>query len=218
MSTIFESLTQQTRRLGDRPAVVFADAQTGERTELSFATLHNWVSKTANLLVDTFDMDLGSEVRVDMPLHWMVPVVAHATWAVGAGVRITPGGDMTVGHEARADHKADLLIGSGMGGRPLTDPGGDALLVTDILAQPDDFLGDPLDEGAWAVDGRTQASLLEEPWPAMTNDRVLHAGDGTSEETLFVLARTLPHGLGVVLARGYDSLGLARLADQENAG
>ena len=35
-----------------RPLLTFYDDATGERTELSGATLANWVAKTANLLVD----------------------------------------------------------------------------------------------------------------------------------------------------------------------
>ncbi|CAN5388545.1 TIGR03089 family protein [soil metagenome] len=212
--TLFDALTAQTRRLGDRPAVTFLDAATGERTELGFATLHNWVSKTANLLVDALDVGLGSEVRLDSPLHWMVPVVALGTWATGAGLRLQPGGDATVGHEVDAPTEVDLLIGAGMGGRPSTPVDGEVLTVTDILAQPDEFVDDPGDEGAWALGGRTQATLREEGMSA-EGERILHAGDRTTEETLFLLARTLPAGVGVVLARGFDAAGLRRVASQE---
>ncbi|WP_370325687.1 TIGR03089 family protein [Euzebya sp.] len=215
MTTIFAALTDQTRQLGDRPAVTFVDAGTGERTELSFATLHNWVSKTANLLLDSIDVQLGSEVRLDVPLHWLVPVVALGTWATGAAVRLQPGGDAVVGHELDdPDLEADLLIGIGMGGRPASDEIDDALTVTDVLAQPDEFVDDPQDDGAWAIGGRTQATLLAEPLGA-SGTRILHAGDRTTAETVFTIARSLPAGVGLVLARGFDADGLARLAAQE---
>ncbi len=215
MTTIFDALTDQRRRLGDRRAVVFADAGTGERTELSFATLHNWVSKTANLLLDSFDAGLGAEVSLAVPLHWMVPVVALGTWATGAAVRVAPGGDVRVGHEDDPDAGgSDLLIGVGMGGRPTGDPG-EALTVVDVLAQPDEFVDDPGDEGAWAVDGRTQATLLAETPQDGNGVRVMVAGDRVTQDLVLLVAPTLPAGIGLVLARGYDEAGLARLADQE---
>jgi uncharacterized protein (TIGR03089 family) len=212
--TLFHALAQQTRRLGDQPAVVFHDADTGERTELGFATLHNWVSKTANLFLDAFDAGLGAEVRVDLPLHWMAPVVALGAWATGAGVRVAPGGDVHVAHEADGGGEADLLIGGGMGGRLLGGAAGDALTITDVLGQPDEFVDDPGDEGAWAIGGRTQATLLGEAAPGEAV-RVMHAGDRTTEDVLFMLARTLPAGVGVVLARGFDPAGLQAIASQE---
>ena len=73
--TIHDALTARARELGHSPAVVFRHADTGERTELSWATLHNWASKGANLLLDHFDAGLGAQVRLDMPAHWMAPRV-----------------------------------------------------------------------------------------------------------------------------------------------
>lgn len=220
MTTIFAAMTDQTRRQGDHPAVVFHDADSGERTELSFATLHNWVSKTANLLLDSFDAGLGSDVRLDVPLHWLVPVVALGTWATGATLRMEPGGDVVVMHEddlTDTDARPDLVIGTAMGGRPQVSDVGGALIVTDILAQPDEFVDDPGEEGAWALGGRTQATLLNERRNDDQSARVLHAAQRTGDDLFFLLARTLPHGTGVVLARGFDDSGLRRLADQENA-
>ena len=219
MTTIYEQLTSQTRRMGDRPAVVFADAATGERTELSFATLHNWVSKTANLLMDALDVGQGDEVRLDVPLHWMVPVLALGTWATGAAVRLHPGGEAVIGHEEDGPEPGgtggvDVLIGGGMGGRPTIADIGDALTVTDVLAQPDDFVDDPGDEGAWAVGERTQATLLADPLGA-PGERIMHAADRVTEDLLVLIARTLPTGAGLVLARHHDEAALRRLAEQE---
>lgn len=213
--TIFSELTRHAARLGHQPAVVFLDAGTGERTELSFATLHNWVSKTANLLVDSFDVGLGSEVHLSAPLHWMVPVVALGTWAAGAALRLEPGGDVTVGHESDGID-VDLVIGDGMAARPTVADVGEALTVAEVLAQPDDFVDDPGDGGAWAIGPRTQASLLAEAQPADAG-RLLHAGDRTTQATVFLLARTLPAGVGLVLARGFDADGLVGVASQEAA-
>lgn len=222
--TLYEHLEEATRRLGHRPAITFRDAASGERTELSFVTTHNWVSKTANLLLDRFDAGLGAEVHLDSPLHWLVPVVAMGTWATGASLRIGPSKgadlgsrgnvDVTVRHELDAPSEADLLLGAGMAGRPL-DPDAvpsDALLVTDILAEPDDFVDDPGDDGAWAVDARTQATLWAE---RMDGGPVLLAGDRVDEETVLMIARTLAAGVAVVMARGYDVEGLRQLSQEE---
>lgn len=214
--TIHAELTRQAARLGHRPAVVFRDAGSGERTELSWATLHNWVSKTANLLSDSFDVGLGSEVHLSGPLHWMVPVVALGTWATGAAVRLDPGGEVVIGHESDGVD-VDLLIGAGMGGRPTVADAGDALTVTDVLGQPDDFVDDPGDEGAWAVGGRSQATLLAEGLSADVG-RILLVGDRTTEDAVFLLAHALPAGVSVVLARGYDEAGLRGVASEEGVG
>ena len=128
-------------------------------------------------------------------------------------MRLEPGGDLTVGHEVDGTD-VDLLIGAGMAGRPTADPASDALTVADVLAQPDEFVDDPGDEGAWAIGGRTQATLLAEAYPSETG-RVLHTGDRVNAELLDLLARTLPAGVGLVLARGFDSEGLERVALQE---
>lgn len=58
----------------------------GERIELSGAVLENWVSKTANLLVEEFDAGPGVRVLVDLPPHWRTVVWAFAAWRVGACV------------------------------------------------------------------------------------------------------------------------------------
>lgn len=214
--TIFTHLTRRTSELGHRPAVVFRDAGSGERTELSYATLHNWVSKTANLLQEDFDLGLGSEVGVDLPLHWTAPVLCLAAWAVGAAVTVDGRGEVRVGHEVDlapdGPVDVDVLIGSGMGGRPIAEDTGRAATVIDILGQPDDFVDDPGDEGAWAIGGRTQATLLAEPSAA---ERILHAGDRVTEETAFLIARTLPAGCSLVLARGYDVTGLSKVTQEE---
>lgn len=210
--TIHDALTRHARQLGHSPAVVFRDADTGERTELSWATLHNWASKGANLLLDHFDAGLGAHVMLDMPAHWMAPVLCLATWATGATVVVGGAADVHVVHEADHPEDGDLVVGVGMGGRPMGPVPADALTVVDVLAQPDDFVDDPGDEGAWAIGGRTQATLLAE---GLDGGRVMHAADRVDEALVFLVARTLPAGTALVIARGYDEAGLKRVATEE---
>jgi uncharacterized protein (TIGR03089 family) len=68
------------------PLITHYDDATGERVELSAATLANWVAKTANLLQDEFDVGPGSAVAVSLPVHWQTAAVLLAVWSCGATV------------------------------------------------------------------------------------------------------------------------------------
>ena len=79
-------LTDVLRRDGAAPLVTQYDDATGERVELSGATLANWVAKTANLLQDEFDVGPGSAVALALPVHWQTAAVLLGTWSCGATV------------------------------------------------------------------------------------------------------------------------------------
>ncbi|MGV8977983.1 MAG: TIGR03089 family protein [Cellulomonas sp.] len=83
-STISDVLAALQREPGKPRLTWYGDG--GERIELSGAVLENWVSKTANLLVEEFDAAPGVRVLVDLPPHWRTIVWAFATWRVGACV------------------------------------------------------------------------------------------------------------------------------------
>ncbi|MFC8731695.1 TIGR03089 family protein [Luteimicrobium sp. NPDC057192] len=68
-------------------------ASGGERIELSGAVLSNWVTKTANLLVEEFDVGPESTVTVDLPAHWRGITWVLAAWRVGACVDVRSGTD-----------------------------------------------------------------------------------------------------------------------------
>jgi uncharacterized protein (TIGR03089 family) len=55
-----------------------------ERVELSAKTLNNWVSKTANLLVDELDAGPGTRVGIALPGHWRTVIWLLASWSIGA--------------------------------------------------------------------------------------------------------------------------------------
>ncbi len=89
MTSVFDLLTRDP----GRPRVTwYGDA--GERVELSGAVLANWVTKTANLLVEEVDAGPHVRVRLDLPGHWRAVVWALAVWRVGACV--------VVGHDEPA--------------------------------------------------------------------------------------------------------------------
>ena len=57
------------------PRITYYDDATGERIELSTATLANWAAKTANLLRDELGATPGSRVAVLLPAHWQTAAV-----------------------------------------------------------------------------------------------------------------------------------------------
>ncbi|MFC0527969.1 TIGR03089 family protein [Phytohabitans kaempferiae] len=71
-----------------QPLLTWYDDATGDRTELSGATLDNWVAKTANLLVDGLGLGPGDQAGVLLPPHWQTAAVLLGCWA--ADVKIVP--------------------------------------------------------------------------------------------------------------------------------
>lgn len=65
-----------------------------ERIELSGHVLDNWVTKTANLLVEEFEAGPRVRILLDLPPHWRAVVWALAAWRVGACV-VPSGPDTT---------------------------------------------------------------------------------------------------------------------------
>jgi uncharacterized protein (TIGR03089 family) len=71
-----------------RPLLTYYDDATGERTELSGATLDNWVAKTANLLVDGCGLGPGDLAAVALPPHWQTAAVLIGAWSAGLAVDV----------------------------------------------------------------------------------------------------------------------------------
>src|SRR3712207_2384754 len=69
-----------------QPLLTYYDDGTGERVELSGATLDNWVAKTANLLVDTYGLAPGDRAAVLLPPHWQTAAVLLGCWSAGLSV------------------------------------------------------------------------------------------------------------------------------------
>ncbi|MFD6609482.1 TIGR03089 family protein [Micromonospora chalcea] len=74
-----------------RPLLTWYDDATGERTELSGATLANWVAKTANLLTDEIGAAPGDPVGVLLPPHWQTAAVLLGCWSAKLTVTDAPG-------------------------------------------------------------------------------------------------------------------------------
>lgn len=69
-NTIPQAFAAAVRRDPAAPLLTWYDDATGDRAELSGATLDNWVSKTANLLVDGVGLGHGDTVALLLPPHW----------------------------------------------------------------------------------------------------------------------------------------------------
>src|SRR5262245_31283291 len=73
-----------------RPLLTYYDDATGERAELSGATLANWVAKTANLLVDGVGAQAEEVALVRLPPHWQTAAVLLGCWSAGLIVTTVP--------------------------------------------------------------------------------------------------------------------------------
>lgn len=69
-----------------KPLLTWYDDTTGDRTELSGATLDNWVAKTANLLIDSAGLAPGDRAGVLLPPHWQTAAVLLGCWSAGLSV------------------------------------------------------------------------------------------------------------------------------------
>jgi uncharacterized protein (TIGR03089 family) len=68
------------------PLITYYDDATGERIELSTATLSNWAAKTGNLLRDELGAGAGTRVGLALPAHWQTVGVLFGIWYIGAEV------------------------------------------------------------------------------------------------------------------------------------
>jgi uncharacterized protein (TIGR03089 family) len=83
------------------PRITYYDDATGERIELSAATLANWAAKTGNLLRDELDAGPTSRVAVLLPAHWQTAAVYFGVWWIGAEVVFGGRADLALCTSAR---------------------------------------------------------------------------------------------------------------------
>ncbi|MEV4350634.1 TIGR03089 family protein [Actinoplanes sp. NPDC049596] len=150
------------------PLLTFYDDASGDRTELSGATLDNWVSKTANLLVDGLGLGSGDTAAVHLPPHWQTAAVLLGAWSAGLAaetedtesaevVFATPG--QTTATKA-PDRYATGLLPFAMPLREL--PAGFADYVLEVRQHGDYFPGQPVAADDKALNGRTHRDVLAE--------------------------------------------------------
>ncbi|MCY9785597.1 TIGR03089 family protein [Nocardiopsis sp. EMB25] len=210
------------------PFVTSYDAS-GGRVELSPATLDNWVSKTANMMVDGFGTQPDDRVAVALPLHWQSIVWLLSSWSVGAvavpvdGDAFPDGAQIAVADADRLgaalDSGAEEVVGASLHplGLPLRDLPPMVLdYTTEARGHGDHFSPYVLDSGAPAyASGRawTGAELVAaareraERWALTGGDRVgIVIGPATPLSVLgddaSVLLAAVVAGTALVLLEG----------------
>ncbi|MER5771739.1 TIGR03089 family protein [Streptomyces sp. NPDC001985] len=158
-----------------RPLVTFYDDATGERVELSVATLANWVAKTANLLQGELAAEPGDRLALLLPAHWQSAVWLLA--AASAGVTVDVGGDPadadlvvsgpdTLDRARACRGERVALALRPLGGRFPAPPEGFSDYAVEVPSQGDRFAPyAPVDPGAPALSvggiGLSGAELVE---------------------------------------------------------
>ncbi|GAA5128167.1 TIGR03089 family protein [Haloechinothrix salitolerans] len=182
-----------------KPAITHYDDETGARIELSTTTLANWAAKTANWLVEEFDVEPGDPVCVRLPAHWQTAgVLLGAFWCgahvvsddAGASVAFVPPDEMSEAAETAI--VAFDPLGQGLRTPP---PDGAFDYLSDAKLAGDDF--SPL----FPIDGDTPAlaSATVDEVLATARKRADALGIGAGDRVLSTREWTLPDGIIDVL-------------------
>jgi uncharacterized protein (TIGR03089 family) len=193
---------------GALPLITFYDDATGERVELSAATLGNWVAKTANMLVDGLALGPGEVAAVRLAPHWQTAAILLGCWTAGLTVDLAGTGDAAVafGTEpipAVGDVYALSLAALGLPLRPGPPPG-TADFVEQVRAYGDQLppLATTPGQVALAPDTRHD-TLTAMPNPVLPGSRVLIDAVAHPDPRTWLVAPLLA-GASVVLCRNLD--------------
>lgn len=203
-----------------RPQLTFYDDLTGERTELSGATLANWVAKTANMIVDDTGGGPGQRAAVGLPPHWQTAAILLGCWSAGlAVVTDAQPADVAFVHadDATPDWPATDRYALNLHpfALPLrTVPDGYADFTSEVRVHGDHFLAPAGLDGSTDALIRpdrvvTHAQLIAEATDraqqlGITSGRVLINADAYPDVRDWLLA-PLATGASIVLCRNTDS-------------
>ncbi len=220
--TLVHTVTAAIAARPDQPLITFYDDATGERTELSGATLANWVAKTANLLVDGLSLAPGDVCAVRLPPHWQTAGVLLGCWVAGLTVDLmgTSGAAVAfVADPVEPLPSADEVYALALApfGQPFRSgpPPGTQDFVIEMRPYGDRLppLATRADQPAF-TDGTTHADLLT---TRVDGRRVLIDGDEHPDPRSWLVA-PLVAGASLVLCRHLDPTRLAhRLATERAA-
>jgi uncharacterized protein (TIGR03089 family) len=218
------------------PRITYYDDATGERIELSAATLANWAAKTGNLLRDELGAGPDSRVAVLLPAHWQTAAVLFGTWWIGAEVLLADPGDaggyadIAMCTADRLDEADTAVAGGGEVvvlsldpfGRPAPDlPVGVTDYATAVRVHADHVDAEPAPGAALAGTSPEEVlSLSEKSAAAMgltSSDRVWSAGDWQSPaELVDNLLAVFAVGASLVQVANPDPEAQQRRRDSEN--
>jgi uncharacterized protein (TIGR03089 family) len=221
--TVVEAFWSSVKADPTSPLVTFYDDASGERVELSGATLANWVAKTANMLMDGLGLGPGDIAVVRLPPHWQTAAVLLGCWNAGICVDVTGSHRGAVGFVAEgasvdADETYALSLAPlGLPFRP-GPPAGTADFVVEVRPHGDAFTHRVRPEAPALADGTTQARLVElaSAHGLPTGSRVLVDGDRTTDPLHWLVA-PLVAGASVVLCRHTDASRLPARLEAERA-
>jgi uncharacterized protein (TIGR03089 family) len=210
------------------PRITYYDDATGERIELSTATLVNWAAKTGNLLRDEMGADPTSKVAVLLPAHWQTAAVLFGIWWIGAEVVTGGAADIALCTAERLGEADDAV---GMGeiavlsmdpfGKPVPDlPVGLTDYATAVRVHGDQII--PERNPGAALDGRSVTEVLSAAQASAAtqgltaDDRVLSTADWTNADDLIEnLLAIFAIGASLVQVANQDAAAIDRRRQTE---
>lgn len=210
------------------PRITYYDDATGERIELSTATLANWAAKTGNLLRDELGATPGSRVAVLLPAHWQTTAVLFGIWWIGAEVVLSGDADIALCTADRQDD-ADACVGSGEiavlsldpFGKPVPDlPVGLTDYATAVRVHGDQIVPErqpgPALEGRSADDVLAAARNSAQSQALTATDRVMSAARwNTADDIVDQLLALYAVGASLVLVANPDPALVERRRESE---
>ena len=210
------------------PRITYYDDATGERIELSTATLWNWAAKTGNLLRDELGAGPSSRVAVLLPAHWQTAAVLFGIWWIGAEVVTAGEADIAL---CTADRLSEADDAVGVGeiavlsldpfGKPAPDlPVGVTDYATAVRVHGDQIT--PERHPGTALDGRSVADVLTGAAAAATeqgvtaDDRVMSSAPWrTPDELITNLLAVFSIGASLVQVTNPDPAAMDRRRQTE---
>ena len=190
------------------PRITYYDDATGERIELSAATLANWAAKTANLLRDELAAGPASRIAILLPAHWQTAAVLFGVWWIGAeAVLAGESADIALCTAERLDEADSVAPGGEVAvlsldpfGRPAADlPFGVTDYATAVRVHGDQIVAERHPGPALA--GRSVEDVLAD-CENSASTRGLRAKDRVLSSAPWTRPGDLVDGLLAVLAAG----------------
>ena len=223
--TVVHAFTSAIAADATQPFITFYDDATGERVELSGATLANWVAKTANLLVDGMALGPGDVAAVRLPPHWQTAAILLGCWSAGLTVDVSGSAAADVAFvTAEVDPRpvaeetyAVSLAPLGLPFRP-GPPQGTVDFSVEVRGYGDQFPGNAALPGQAALDDATHAELLAAGAARAVprGVRVLIDADADPDPRSWLVAPLVAGG-SVVLCRHLDRSKLTTRLETERA-
>lgn len=180
------------------PRITYYDDATGERVEVSGATLANWAAKSANLLREECDLEPGGRVAMLLPAHWQTAAVLLGAWWCGAEV-VADAADADVvladaEHVQAASTSGRTVVGLSLDafGRGLdAAPAGVLDYAVEVRMKGDEFIANgPVPASASALDDYSVSEVL-----SVARARAGELGISPGDRVLSTLEWSVPEGV-----------------------